>query len=53
MRTYVAFYKNQRVTVQAETSYQAQQKAATQMRARKRYEVTVVLADAPVDTASL
>ena len=53
MRTYVAFYKGQQITVQAESSYQAQQKAASQLRARKSYEVTVVLADVPVDTASL
>jgi hypothetical protein len=53
MRTYVAFYKGRQLTVQAESSYKAQQQAAAKFRARKSYEVTVVLADVVVDTAGL
>lgn len=53
MRTYQAFYKGREITVQAESSYAAQLAAAHQFRARKSWEVTVVLADVPVDTASL
>jgi len=52
-RPYEAFYKNKRTTVYANSSYEAQLKAAKEFKAKKRYEVTVVLADVPVDTASL
>jgi hypothetical protein len=45
MNGYVAFYKNQRKEVYAETAYAAQQEAARQFRARKAYEVHVVLAE--------
>jgi len=48
MNNYIAFYKSKKITVQAETSYKAQQIAAAQFKARKSYDVTVVLADAPV-----
>jgi len=53
MRTYVAFYKNKKNTVTAESSYAAQEQAAAIFKARKRYDVAVVLADVPVDPASL
>lgn len=53
MRTYVAFYKGRQIEVVAETSYKAQQLAASLFRAKKSYEVTVVLADVAVDTARL
>ena len=53
MRTYKAFYKGRSVTVIAETSYSAQQEAAKFFKAKKSYEVTVILADVPVDCASL
>lgn len=53
MRTYKAFYKGKTVTVIAETSYAAQQEAAKFFKAKKSYEVTVLLADVPVDCASL
>ena len=53
MRTYKAFYKGRSVTVIAETSYAAQQEAAKFFKAKKSYEVTVILADVPVDCASL
>ena len=52
-RTYVAFYRGRQLTVEAETSYAAQQKAAVLFKARKSHEVTVVLADVPVDAAGL
>lgn len=53
MRTYIAFYKGRKIEVQAASSYAAQQEAAKVMKAKKSYEVTVVLADVPVSTASL
>jgi hypothetical protein len=53
VRQYIAFYKGQQITVTAETSYQAQQLAAGKFKAKKSYDVTVVLADVEVDTASL
>jgi hypothetical protein len=53
MRTYKAFYKNDTITVQAESSYAAQLEAAKQFKAKKSYDVTVILADIPLDTANL
>lgn len=44
MNTYEAFYRGKRLTVEAKTSYEAQKLAAAQFKARKTYEVTVVLA---------
>ena len=48
MRTYQAFYKNRVITVTASTSYEAQLKAAAVFKARKSYDVAIVLADTPV-----
>lgn len=45
MNGYVAFYKGKRIEVRAATSYEAQQKAAAIFKARKSYDVTVVLAE--------
>ena len=45
MYGYVCFYKGKRIEVYAETSYAAQQKAAAQFKARKPYEVNVMLAE--------
>ena len=42
---YIARYKNKRVEVMADTQYEAQQMAAKHFRARKPYEVTVMLAE--------
>ena len=42
---YVAFYKNKRIEVYANSSYEAQQKAAKEFGAKKSYEVTVMLAE--------
>jgi chorismate synthase len=53
MRTYKAFYKEKTAIVYAESSFEAQQRAAKEFRAKKRYDVTVVLADVPVNTASI
>jgi hypothetical protein len=53
MRIYVAFYRGKQTTVQAERSIDAQAKAAAFFKAKKQWEVTVVLADVPIDPASL
>ena len=45
MNGYVCFYKGRRIEVYAETLYAAQQKAATLLRAKRIYEVTVHLAE--------
>jgi hypothetical protein len=45
MNGYVCFYKGRRIEVYADSSYAAQQKAATLLRAKRIYEVTVVLAE--------
>ena len=50
---FVAFYRGKQTVVHAATSYDAQLKAAAFFKARKSYEVTVVRADVPVNTASL
>lgn len=45
MNGYMCFYKEKVIAVYAETSYVAQQKAATLLKAKRAYEVTVVLAE--------
>lgn len=45
MNGYIAFYRGKRIEVTAETSYKAQEKAAAIFKAKKRYEVTVMLAE--------
>lgn len=45
MNGYIAFYRGKQIEVQAETSYKAQLKAAELFKARKSYEVTVMLAE--------
>ena len=45
MNGYVCFYKGKRIEILAETSFQAQEKAAKQFKAKKTWEVTVVLAE--------
>ena len=45
MNGYVAIYKGRRIEVHADSSYRAQQIAAAQFRARKSFEVTVMLAE--------
>ena len=45
MNGYVCFFKGKRIEVYADTSYQAQQKAAAIFKAKKAYEVSVTLAE--------
>ena len=45
MNGYKAFYKGKSIEVYAATSYEAQTKAALQFKARKQYDVTVVLCE--------
>ena len=42
---YIAFYKGKKMEVEAKTSYEAQQIAAKAFKAKKPYEVSVVLAE--------
>ena len=53
MRTYAAFYKNKKIILQAETTLEAQEKAAKIFKARKHYDVAVVLADVEINTSDL
>jgi hypothetical protein len=52
-RTYLAYYRGRTIQIQATSSYHAQNLAAIQFGARKSYQVSVVLADVPVDAASI
>ncbi len=45
MNGYKAFYRNNTLEVYADSSYEAQQKAARLFKARKSYDVTVVLCE--------
>jgi len=45
MNGYLAFYKGKQIEVHAATSFEAQTKAATIFKARKQYQVTVVLCE--------
>ncbi len=45
MNGYVALWRGKQIEVYAATSYEAQQKAAALFKAKKTYEVTVVLAE--------
>lgn len=45
MNGYKAFYKGRQTEVNADTSYEAQQKAAAFFKAKKSYEITVVLCE--------
>jgi hypothetical protein len=45
MNGYVCFYRTKQIDVFAETSLEAQIKAAKEFKAKKSYEVTVVLAE--------
>ncbi len=58
MNGYVAFYRGKRIEVESDSSYHAQIEAARIFKARKSFEVTVMLAErdgAPVahSTAAL
>lgn len=43
MNKYICFYKTKKIMVEAATSYEAQQKAAAELKVKKSYEVTVFL----------
>lgn len=45
MNGYIAFYRGKKLEVFADTSYEAQKKAAAIFKAKKSYEVTVMLAE--------
>lgn len=45
MNGYIAFYKGKQLEVHANTSYEAQMLAAKTFKAKKSYEVTVMLAE--------
>jgi hypothetical protein len=45
MNGYKAFYKGKALDIYADTTYQAQQLAAQQFKAKKSYEVTVMLCE--------
>jgi hypothetical protein len=45
MNGYIAFYRGKQIYICANTSYEAQQLAVATFKARKSYEVTVVLAE--------
>ena len=45
MNGYIAFYRGRKVEIHADTSLQAQAKAAVLFRAKKSHEVTVYLAE--------
>lgn len=53
MRNYRAFYKGRTYDLAAPSSYEAQCLAAKYFKAKKSYEVAVVLLDVPVDTCAL
>ena len=45
MNGYKAFYKNKEIEVYAETSYRAQKKAAKIFKAKRTYEVHIILCE--------
>lgn len=45
MNGYKAFYKGKSIEVHADSSYEAQQNAAKTFKAKKSYDVTVVLCE--------
>lgn len=45
MNGYKCFYKRKTIEVYADTSYEAQQKAAKEFKAKKSYEVVVCLCE--------
>ena len=48
MNGYKAFYKGKSIEVYAETSFKAQELAAQKLKAKKSYEVTVMLCETNV-----
>jgi hypothetical protein len=52
MHGYVALYRNKRAEVFADTSYEAQQKAAAIFKARRAWEVSVYLVEQNGETVT-
>jgi hypothetical protein len=52
-RLFVALYRDRKALICAASSYEAQSKAATQFKAKRRFDVTVYLSDAPISTAAI
>ena len=52
-RPYVGFWRGKQVEVIAKSSFEAQEKAAKKLGAKKSYEVTVMLSDVTHSTTSL
>lgn len=52
-RTYQAYFRGRVIQVEAQSSYQAQIRAAEIFGARKSYQVSVVLAHQAMDPSSL
>jgi hypothetical protein len=53
MPKYIAFYSGKQIEVEAPTSFAAQQAAAKEFKAKKAYQVTVMLADVEHSTAEV
>ena len=55
MRPYIGMYKGKRIELEADSSYEAQTKAATifKVKPKKHYTVAVYLADVIHDPAAL
>lgn len=45
MNGYIAFYRGRKIEVHADTSFEAQTKAAAEFKAKKSHEVTVMLCE--------
>ena len=52
-RPYLALYRGQKIQVTASSSYEAQQKAARLLKAKKSYDVSVYLLDVVHDAGGL
>jgi len=53
MRPYIAWYKGKRIELEANSSYEAQTKAAKAFKAKKAFDVNVMLADVEVNCAQV
>ena len=53
MRNYEAFWRGNRLSVVASTTYDAQKKAAIHWRCKHAFEITIVIADTPLSTNAL
>jgi hypothetical protein len=53
MRMYICIYNRKQITVEAKTSYEAQEKAAKIFKAKKSYNVIVALADVAISPSSI